>query len=80
MPENKAPKKKKWLPSRQAVRHELRKKIWENLKGTDFAGELVAIRDGRGSPVIRRPAMSVMRDMHRQAFKRQFLEMAGRAK
>jgi hypothetical protein len=67
-----------WDPSRQAVRHALRKAVWERLKATDFEGEPVAIRDTQGRPLIRRPAKRVMRDMVRTAFHREFRALAAR--
>jgi len=67
--------KRIWQPSRQVVRAETRRRIWDHLKGTDFEGERVAIRDGSGKPVIHRAARSVLKDMLRGQYRKRCSEL-----
>jgi hypothetical protein len=70
--------KKKWRISRAAAFREIFRRVWEQLKATDFSGEPVAIRDGRGNPVIRRRSRESIRDMARLQARKQMRELGAR--
>ena len=61
-----------WNPSRQVVRAKTRRLLWRDLKGTDFAGEPVAVRDAAGDIVIRRRSRAAIKDMLHAACRRRY--------
>ena len=64
--------KRKWNPSRQAVRSALRAKHWSRIKFIDFPGGPVAIRDAGGAAQIHREHSRLqLRQMSRLAARRE---------
>ncbi len=60
------------LPSRQQLRSTLRSEIEMRLRGMDFDGEPVAIRDNSGRVVIHRPPKRRFKKIVRDRFKREW--------
>jgi hypothetical protein len=70
--------KKKWRTSRPAAFREIFRRVWEELKATDFAEEPVAIRDERGHAIIRRRSRAAVRDMAKLQARKQMRELGAR--
>ena len=69
-----------FTPSRQAAYSDIHRRNWERLKGADFDGEPVAIRDDSGKPLIRRRSRKAIREMARDISRKELRELSKRMK
>jgi hypothetical protein len=67
---------RKWLPSRQSAYRQLFEKHWYRIRGIDFPGGRVAVRDGAGRAFIHREhSHHDLRVMARDAARRELRAM-----